>query len=93
MQIDKQQKGGRTGAAVLVYHCDAVVDGVARVPDVDFPTVQVNRIGGNGVETLHKAAYTSHKISAGFPTDSKKPKQFAFCFGCLIYAVFTAVFS
>ncbi|MBC5695087.1 hypothetical protein [Agathobaculum hominis] len=55
MQIDKQQKGGRIGAAVLVYHCDAVVDGVARVLDVDFPTVQVNRTGGNGVETEDRA--------------------------------------
>lgn len=27
------------------------------------------------------------------PADSKKPKQFAFCFGCLIYVIFTAVFS
>ena len=55
MQINKQKKGGRTGAAVLVYHCDAVVDGVARVPDVDFPAVQVNRTGGNGVETEDRA--------------------------------------
>ena len=61
------------GAAVLVYHCDAVVDGVAGVLDVDLLPVQVNRTRGNRV----KAENSTHDFASSCADQTGKAEDFA----------------
>ena len=49
--VDAAAEHQTVGTAVLVYHCDAVVDGITGVLDVHFPAVQINRTGGDGIQT------------------------------------------